>query len=109
MRDFTEHVGHEKARVFNKNVSWCFKTLFNRIKKEILPIEKTLPMNKFVIMGADIAVDKDLGIKLMEINKGPDLRYKDKRDGNVKYNLIKNTFAKMGIINDTPQNFITII
>ena len=85
------------------------KTLFNRIKKEILPIEKTLPMNKFVIMGADIAVDKDLGIKLMEINKGPDLRYKDKRDGNVKYNLIKNTFAKMGIINDTPQNFITII
>ena len=109
IRDFIQHIGHEKARVFNKNVSWCFKTLFNSIKKEILPIEKTLPMNKFVIMGADIAVDEDLGIKLMEINKGPDLRYKDKRDGNVKYNLIKNTFAKMGIINDTSENFITII
>lgn len=109
IRDFAEYIGHEKARVFNRNVSWCFKTLFNSIKKEILPIEKTLPMNKFVIMGADIAVDEDLGIKLMEINKGPDLRHKDKRDGNVKYNLIKNTFAKMGIINDTPENFITII
>lgn len=109
IRDFIQSIGHEKARVFNKNVSMCFKTLFTSIKKEILPIEKTLPMNKFVIMGADIAVDKDLGIKIMEINKGPDLRYKDKRDGSVKYNLIKNTFAKMGIINDTSENFITIM
>lgn len=109
IKDFTEFIGHEKARVFNKNVSICFKKLFKSIKKQILSIEKTLPMNKFVIMGADIAIDKDLGIKLMEINKGPDLRYKDKRDGKVKYNLIKNTFAKMGIIDEKPENFITII
>ena len=109
IRDFTELIGHEKARVFNRNVSICFKTLFTTINKEILPIEKVLPMNKFVIMGADIAVDKDLSVKLMEINKGPDLGYKDKRDGIVKYNLIKNTFAKMGIIDNVSENFITII
>ena len=66
-------------------------------------------MNKFVIMGADIAVDKDLSVKLMEINKGPDLGYKDKRDGSVKYNLIKNTFAKMKIIDTISENFITIM
>lgn len=109
IKDFNELIGHEKARVFNRNVSTCFKTLFTTIKTEILPIEKILPMNKFVIMGADIAVDKDLRVKIMEINKGPDLRYKDKRDGNVKYNLLKNTFAKMRIINTEHENFITIV
>ena len=109
IKDFFHLIGHKKTRVFNENLVACFKTLFNSIKKEILSIEKTLLMNKFVIMGADIAVDKDLDIKIMEINKGPDLKYKDKRDGKVKYNLIKNTFAKMGIINQTPENFITIL
>lgn len=107
--DFTKYIGYKNARVFNRNVVDCFRTLFNTIKKVIIPIEKTLNMNKFVIMGADIAVDKELGVKIMEINKGPDLRYKDKRDGNVKYNLVKQSFAKMGIIDEKSQNFITIL
>lgn len=109
IKDFIQLIGYKKARMFNRNVSACFKTLFTAIKQELLPIEKTLQMNKFVIMGADIAVDAELGVKLMEINKGPDLRYKDKRDGYVKYNLLKNTFAKMGIIDAVSENFITIM
>ena len=107
--DFTKYIGYKNARVFNRNVVDCFKTLFNTIKEVIIPIEKTFSMNKFVIMGADVAVDKELGVKVMEINKGPDLRYKDKRDGNVKYNLVKQSFAKMGIIDEKSQNFITIL
>lgn len=107
--DFTKYIGYKNARVFNRNVVDCFKTLFNTIKEVIIPIEKTFSINKFVIMGADVAVDKELNVKVMEINKGPDLRYKDKRDGNVKYNLVKQSFAKMGIIDEKSQNFITIL
>jgi hypothetical protein len=78
-------------------------------------METNFSMNKCVIMGADVAVDADLGIKLMEINKGPDLRYKDERDGHVKFNMIRDTFYELGLITDSDNdkiiksNFVKLI
>lgn len=39
------------------------------------------------VMGCDIAPESDYKVKIMEINKGPDLRFKDVRDKEVKQNL----------------------
>ena len=39
---------------------------------------------KFQIFGADIAPDENLNVTIMEINKGPDIGFKDERDGNLK-------------------------
>jgi len=111
MSDFRNHIGYIKSRVFNQNLMSCFTKVFKALKKPILDIESKFPMNKFVIMGADVAVDENLGIKLMEINKGPDLRYKDERDGHVKFNMVRDTFFEMGLLDNKSikSNFITLM
>ena len=111
MNDFRNHIGYDKTRIFNENIIACFKTIFKTLKKTIVDIEADISLNKFVIMGADVAVDEDLGIKLMEINKGPDLRYKDERDGKVKFKMVRDTFYELGLLNDKSikSNYIKII
>ena len=39
---------------------------------------------RFQLFGCDIAPDKDLNVRLLEMNKGPDFKPKDERDKNVK-------------------------
>jgi hypothetical protein len=114
INDFRKHIGFIKTRVFNQNLMTCFKKVFRALHKPIIEIESSFPINKCVVMGADVAVDADLGIKLMEINKGPDLRYKDDRDGDVKFNMVRDTFYELGLITaDTSKtiksNFVKLI
>ena len=61
-----------------------------------------------MILGCDVAVNKNLECKIMEINKGPDLTYKDERDKTVKYNLVKDTLDIIGLINNPNNNFIDL-
>jgi hypothetical protein len=70
-----------------------------------------LPGTKFLIYGCDIAPDLNLQVKLMEINKGPDLSYKDERDKQLKHGMLKEAFAIVGIINSKrpAHNFIKLI
>lgn len=49
------------------------------------------------IFGIDIAPDKNLGAKIIEINKGPDLGFKDDRDAGVKLKVIKDLFDLIGL------------
>jgi hypothetical protein len=59
----------------------------------------------FMICGCDVAIDKSMGCKLMEINKGPDLSYKDSRDKAVKLGLIENTMKQIGLIDGLSLGF----
>ncbi len=46
----------------------------------------------------------------MEINKGPDLGAKDKRDSELKHNLVRDIFKTVGLIdNDDNNGFIKLI
>lgn len=61
----------------------------------------------FQLFGMDVAFDDHMRPKIIEINKGPDLSSKDKRDGQVKNRLVEDTFALIGIIpNKRPNGFI---
>ena len=65
---------------------------------------------RFNIFGIDIAPDESLNVKIMELNKAPDLSYKDDRDANVKLNMVKDMMNLVGIfetIGDS-DNFILI-
>ena len=46
-----------------------------------------------MLLGCDVAPDQYLNVKLMEINKGPDLSPKDQRDKELKYEMISETLA----------------
>ena len=54
------------------------------------------------IYGCDIAPDDVLNVKLMEVNKGPDLTYKDSEDKRIKYGMVHDMFGLLGII--PPKN-----
>lgn len=68
----------------------------------------SVPGTKFLVYGCDIAPDSQLGVKLMEINKGPDLSYKDDRDRVVKFNMVKEALMIVGMIPRQTSNFHTL-
>jgi hypothetical protein len=75
------------------------KNLYDLFKKVMQSYEPLLNLNEydkgpghFIILGCDIAPDNELNIKILEINKGPDLSYKDKRDEELKYQMVKTAF-----------------
>jgi hypothetical protein len=85
----------------------CLKDVFEPILAEN---NRLIRCKKFLIYGCDIAPSDDLGSKLIEINKGPDLGYKDERDKHVKFNMVKNTLEIVGLSNDRgfEKNYIKI-
>ena len=65
----------------------------------------------FQLFGCDIAPDTNLNVKLIEINKGPDLSAKSSKDDKVKNEVVLDTFNKVGIIpgRDKMNRFIKIM
>lgn len=63
----------------------------------------------FQLYGTDIAIDEDLNPMIMEINKGPDLTGKDKRDTDLKVNMGKDIFKSIGLIPNKNNNFLTAL
>ena len=58
----------------------------------------------FQLFGIDIAVDDTLNPTIMEINKGPDMGAKDKRDYQVKYNVLQDMMKLVKVITPTKTN-----
>lgn len=63
----------------------------------------------FQLYGVDVAINNQLSPSVMEINKGPDLTAKDGRDRNLKLNLCTDILKSVGLIENTNNNFITIL
>ena len=85
--------------------------IFGFVTMAMKPVVEASDSNQhtnFVIMGCDIAIGEDLECKIMEINKGPDLGYKDERDKAVKFALMQNTLHTAGVINAPHNNFIQL-
>lgn len=92
LRDFYTTLSKVNEQKVKSNIMNCFTTLFTAIQDDLKEIEQTVPMRKFVIMGADVALSRNLNAKIMEINKGPDFQAKDKRDGDLKFKVISDAF-----------------
>lgn len=104
LKDLKQFIKEERYSILNQNILDCLQTLMSAYVS-ILKKYDTSAQTKFVMFGCDFAVASDLSCKLIEINKGPDLNYKDKRDKEVKYNLVKDTFIMLGIIPGTTNTF----
>ncbi|QOI90190.1 hypothetical protein QKU58_gp141 [Pyramimonas orientalis virus] len=107
LTELYRHLGPKKAKLLESNIVNLFKYVAKAYQPHVLKYDSNKHLN-FVILGCDVAVDVDLGCKIMEMNKGPDLTYKDERDKVVKYNLVKDTLHKIGLINSPNNNFIDL-
>lgn len=98
------------SEYITQNILDLIKSVFLIFNNKI-GLEDKLKQNlKFQIYGVDVAVNEDLSVKIMEINKGPDLNSKDKRDCDVKYNMIKDAFKIVDVLdNDNKNDFTRVI
>lgn len=98
--DLQNHIGRETYLVLWNKIRKMMSKLANVYKPILLSTNKTNFCSKttrFLIYGIDIAPDVNMDVKIMEVNKGPDLGYKDDRDREVKYNLVKDAFDIVGL------------
>ena len=75
-------------------------------------MEKLYNNVKFQLFGVDVAVNDQLYPYVMEINKGPDMGAKDKRDSELKHNVMTDLMTIIGEIPENPNKpngFIKIL
>jgi hypothetical protein len=88
-----------------KLLSQVFMAFVGKICKS----DKLLNNTSFQLFGVDIAVNDKLNPMIMEINKGPDLGAKDKKDSDLKHGVIKDTFAIVNVIKGDTSKFIKVL
>ena len=107
--DFRQYLGQDKSNIIFHNIYELIKNVMSPFQKHLVEFQAFPGSTQFQIFGADVAVNDDLTSTLMEINKGPDLSYKDERDGEVKRNLIEDMFSIIGAIQkDIPNRFYKV-
>ncbi len=95
--------------IFDK-INKLIANVFKAFKGKIGNGKKLYNEISFQLFGIDVAIDEDLNAKIMEVNKGPDLGSKDKRDGDLKRGVIKDMLKIIKAINDdSDNNFIKVL
>lgn len=93
--DFRDHLEKKEkglSKLWDKRVEKLMKNTIQALEIKICTNKKYDKNILFQLFGADVAPNVSLHPKLMEINKGPDLGAKDKKDKQVKLNLQRDIF-----------------
>ena len=102
--DFYATLSESDVLKFKNNI----RILFEKVKDVYAPVfldrNRDIPGYKFNILGVDIAPTHDLNAHLIEVNKYPSLQYMDARDRELKYNMLVNMFALVGILDKSSDN-----
>lgn len=93
----------EKNNEFFKKVRIAIEDVFVRtcVIQKAVEIESIADRwisskgKRFLIFGVDLAVSRSFDIKIMEMNKGPDLNAKDGRDGELKKDMVKYMMSSL--------------
>jgi tubulin polyglutamylase TTLL7 len=82
-----------------------FNDIYNLLKKVMMSLQTSIctKNNKtiftsFQLFGADIGLNNKLDPVLIEINKGPDMGAKDKKDGDLKHGVLLDSFKILNIV-----------
>lgn len=108
--DLRKTIGDSAYNELFVNIQGLLSRVRDAFTDKLTELNNGLPGRKFLVYGCDIAPDADLNVTIMEINKGPDMSYKDARDREVKLNMVKDTFRIVGLIpqTDEPNRFIMV-
>jgi hypothetical protein len=115
LQDFRDHLDAKspgQSKIWNYNAENLMNKVMKAISKKICSNKKLNNHVRFQLFGADLAPDANLGVKLMEINKGPDLDAKDERDKQVKLNVQRDIFTivdpEQGLSSERGTKFVKI-
>jgi hypothetical protein len=97
-RDLEGHIGREQYAKLWLNITGVMSTVRQTYEHRLAQQNAAHPGTKFLIYGCDMAPDSSLEVKPIEINKGPDLSYKDERDRQVKFDMTRDAFELVGAV-----------
>ncbi len=97
-QDLLAHLG-SSAEVLDRNIN----RLLGQVAQAYAPVFRDANASgsdavRFLIYGCDIAPDDAFGAKIIEVNKGPDLSYKDERDKALKLGMFEDALVIAGVI-----------
>ena len=96
-------------KYFSNKLTQFFIELMESIKIPICNNKKFKKGTLYQLFGCDIALDNNLNLKIMEINKGPDLNSKSIRDSQIKDEVVSDLFSTLKLVNINKRNrFIKI-
>ena len=103
-QDLYALIGDERATLLQNNIEELFSNIRSIYKNDLIKLNQTTPGLKFCVYGTDIAPDENLNVQILECNKGASLDKKDERDGQLKFNMIRDCFGVVGIISGQGVN-----
>lgn len=127
LKDFRKYLDNEdrkmthieqKTIIHNDNPlsQIVFERVYKVLTKAFIAILPHICNNKkfdknlsFQLFGSDIAISDTLIPHIIEVNKGPDLGFKDDRDKKVKYKLVKDVFNLAGLTDTNNNEFIQLV
>ena len=89
-KEYIETINRGSIKIWDTNTYNLMCNVMRALDSNICNTKSLEPLFRFQIFGCDFAPDSTLGVKLMEINKGPDIGAKDERDKQVKRKLIED-------------------
>ena len=100
------------SKVYFDRIYDLLRNVFIAFVGKICKNQKFSDNVMFQLFGVDVAVDNNLNPMIMEINKGPDLGAKDKRDSQLKHGVVRDMLNVIDIIkydSHTHNKFIKIL
>lgn len=98
------------SKIYFDRIYDLLKNIFISFVGKICKNSKFRDNTMFQLFGVDVAVDDNLNPMVMEINKGPDLGAKDKRDSELKHGVVRDILDTINMTNSPNKNgFIKIL
>jgi hypothetical protein len=109
LENLEEYMGQNQFNKLWNRILNLFQDLMDAIQGHVCDLKSLDKVLTFQLFGADIIFDTKLNPYLLELNKGPSMKYMTKIDEKMKDNLTNDIFIKVGVINKEPINkFITL-
>lgn len=102
--ELKQFMGHNKYNILQNNINNLFKKLSNAIVPEFKHNNHLSNNLCFQLFGADILFNNNLKPYLLELNKGPSMKYITEKDKMMKQQLKEDLFLKMKIIKNKNKN-----
>lgn len=102
--------GLQISKVYFQRIYDTIRDVYTAFVGKICTANKLSNNVTFQLFGVDIAVDDELKVKMIEVNKGCDMTPKCPRDKAVKQGVVQDIFKLVEVIaNDGQNGFIKII
>ena len=89
-----------------KKIDKLFSQFFKCIKDNLGNIKNLEDTTRFQLFGADVIFDDTLTPYLLEVNKGPEMKFKDDKDEIMKTKVFLDMFEKAGVIEVDDPNYV---